>query len=278
MTMEKVVLFYKKDAKITPAAKIIEKVLKKKCKVTLLESHSKLKGKYDLMVAVGGDGTILRGARAAAPYGIPILGVNLGKIGFLSEIRPKEISSAISRILSGSYRFDERMMLKAEIYRGNKRIARTVALNDIVISKSGIARLVKFSVFVDGELMRQHNADGIIISTPTGSTAYNVSVGGPIVYPIYPMFIISAICPHSMSDRPLVIPARRDLELVEVKVKILQTPGEGGEVLLTADGQEVIPLKAEDEIVFKEAPYKTKFIRIKRYNFFKVLREKLNWI
>jgi NAD+ kinase len=277
MIMEKVVLFYKKDAKIAPAAKIIASVLKKKCKVTLLESHAKLKGKYDLMVAVGGDGTILRGARAAAPYGIPILGVNLGKIGFLSEIRPKEISSAISRILSGSYRFDERMMLKAEIFRRNKRIARTVALNDIVISKSGIARLIKFSVFVDGELMRQHNADGIIISTPTGSTAYNVSVGGPIVYPIYPMFIISAICPHSMSDRPLVIPARRDLELVEVKVKILQTPGEGGEVILTADGQEAIHLKADDEIVFKEAPNKTKFIRLRKYDFFRVLREKLNW-
>jgi NAD+ kinase len=276
--MERVVLFHKKDPKIAQAAKIIEKVLKKKYKVTLLESHLKLNGKYDLMVAVGGDGTILRGARAAASLDIPILGVNLGKIGFLSEIRPNEISSATSKILSGNYKIDERMMLKAEIFRGSKRVAKTVALNDIVISKSGIARLVKFSVFVDGELMRQHNADGIIISTPTGSTAYNVSVGGPIVYPIYPMFIISAICPHSMSDRPLVIPARRDLRLIEVKIKILQTPGEGGKVLLTSDGQEVIPLKADDEIVFREAPFKTKFIRLKRYDFFKVVREKLNWV
>lgn len=276
--MEKVVLFYKKEAKITLAAKKIERALKKKYKVALLESHSKLKGKYDLMVAVGGDGTILRGARAAASLGIPILGVNLGKIGFLSEIKPNEISSAISKIFSGSYKIDERMMLKAEIFRGSKRVAKTTALNDIVISKSGIARLIKFSVFVDGELMRQHNADGIIISTPTGSTAYNVSVGGPIVYPIYPMFIISAICPHSMSDRPLVIPARRDLRLIEVKIKILQTPGEGGKVLLTSDGQEVIPLKADDEITFREAPFKTKFIRLKRYDFFKVVREKLNWV
>jgi NAD+ kinase len=276
--MEKVVLFYKKDPKIALAAKTIEKALKKKCKVTLLESHLKLKGKYDLMVAIGGDGTILRGARAAASLDIPILGVNLGKIGFLSEIKPNEINSAVSKIFSGSYKIDERMMLKADIFRGAKRIAGTVALNDIVISKSGIARLVKFSVFVDGELMRQHNADGIIISTPTGSTAYNVSVGGPIVYPIYPMFIISAICPHSMSDRPLVIPARRDLRLIEVKIKILQTPGEGGKVLLTSDGQEVIPLKVDDEIIFREAPFKTKFIRLKRYDFFRVVREKLNWV
>jgi NAD+ kinase len=275
--MEKVVLFYKRDKKITAAARTIQKILKKKFKVTLLESHSKLKRKYDLMVAVGGDGTILKGARAASPSGIPILGVNLGKIGFLSEIRLNETAAAISKILSGSYKMDERMMIKAEIFRGGRKIGSTAALNDIVISKSGIARLIRFSVSIDGELMRQHNADGVIISTPTGSTAYNVSVGGPIVYPIYPMFIISAICPHSMSDRPLVIPARRDLQLVEIKVRILQTPGEGGGVLLTADGQEVIPLKAEDEIVLREAPFKTKFIRLKRYNFFKVLRKKLNW-
>ncbi|MFH1710389.1 MAG: NAD(+)/NADH kinase [bacterium] len=272
--MEKVVLFYKKDPKITPAVRAIEKSLKNKCKVTLMESCSKLKGKFDLMVAVGGDGTILRAARAASPAGIPILGVNLGKIGFLSEIKLNDVNSAAAKVLSGNYKMDERMMLRAEIFRGRKRIARTTALNDIVISKSGIARLIKYSVFIDGELMRQHNADGIIIATPTGSTAYNVSVGGPIVYPIYPMFIISAICPHSMSDRPLVIPARRDLRLVEIKVKILQA----GEVLLTADGQEVIQLKEEDEIVFREAPFKTKFIRLKRYNFFKVLREKLNWV
>jgi len=276
--MQKVVLFYKKDKNIAAAAKAIEKVLRKKFRVTLMESHSKLKGKFDLMVAVGGDGTILKGAVAASPHGIPILGVNLGIVGFLSEIKPGEINSAASRILSGSYKLDERMMVRAEIIRRGKKISITDALNDIVISKSGIARLIKFSVFIDGELMRQHNADGIIISTPTGSTAYNVSVGGPIVYPIYPMFTVCAICPHSMSDRPLVVPARRDLELVEIKVKILQTPGEGGSVLLTADGQKVIPLKADDEIVFREAPFKTKFIRLKRYDFFKVLREKLNWI
>ncbi len=230
-----------------------------------------------MIIAVGGDGPILRLARSASPSGIPILRVTLGKIGFLSEVRLKETASAISKILSGNYKMDERMMIRAEIFRGGRKIGSAVALNDVVISKSGIARLIEFSVFIDGELMRQHNADGIIISTPTGSTAYNVSVGGPIVYPIYPMFIISAICPHSMSDRPLVIPARRDLELVEVKVKILKTPGEGGKVLLTADGQDVIPLKADDEIVLKEAPFKTKFIRLKRYNFFKVLRKKLNW-
>lgn len=276
--MEKVVLFYKKDPKITAATITIQKALRKRYKVTLMESHLKCKGKYDLMVAVGGDGTILRGARTASPAGIPILGVNLGRIGFLSEIKLNGINVAISKVFSGRYKLDERMMLKAEIFRGKKRIASTAALNDIVISKSGIARLVKFSVFVDGELMRQHNADGIIVSTPTGSTAYNVSVGGPIVYPIYPMFIVSAICPHSMSDRPLVIPARRDLQLVEIKIKILQTPGEGGQVLLTSDGQEVVPLKAEDEIIIKEAPFKAKFIRLKGYNFFKVLREKLNWV
>jgi len=229
------------------------------------------------MIAVGGDGTILRGARDAALVGLPILGVNLGKIGFLSEIKLNEVNSAMSKILSGRYELDERMMIQAELYRKGKKMASGVALNDFVISKSGIARLIKFSVSVDGEVIREHNADGIIISTPTGSTAYNISVGGPIVYPIYPLFIVSAICPHSMSDRPLVISARRDLKLVEIKVIIKEMPGQGGGVLMTADGQKVIPLKANDEVVFKEAPFKTKFIRLRKFHFFMVLREKLNW-
>ena len=283
--MESVVLFYKKqDKKVSSAARTIQRILRKKCKVTLLESSSKLKavpagrqGKFDMMLAVGGDGTILRGARAAAPAGIPILGVNLGKIGFLSEIRLGEVSSAVSKVISGNYDLDERMMIKAEVFRNRKKIASMVALNDMVISKSGIARLIKFTMSVDGEVVRDHNADGIIISTPTGSTAYNLSVGGPIVYPIHPMFIISAICPYNMSDRSLVIAARRDLRLVEISIRINLTPGQGGGVLMTADGQQVISLKANDEVVFKEAPFKTKFIRLKRYHFFRVLKEKLNW-
>lgn len=276
--MEKAVIFFKKeDKKIASAAKTIKKALKRKCKASLLESHSKLKGKFNLMVAVGGDGTILRAAREAAPAGIPILGVNLGKIGFLSEIKLKEINSAITKVLSGRYELDERMMIKAQLWRAKKKVAEGIALNDFVISKSGIARLIKFSISIDGEAIREHNADGIIISTPTGSTAYNISVGGPIVYPIYPLFIISAICPHSMSDRPLVISARRDLQLVDIKVVIKEMPGKLGGVLMTADGQQVIPLKAKDEIIFREAPFKTKFIRLKKYRFFRVLKEKLNW-
>ena len=276
--MEKAVIFYKKeDKKIASAAKAIEKALKRKYMTSLLESHSKLKGKFDLMVAVGGDGTILRAAREAAPAGIPILGVNLGKLGFLSEIKLGEIDSAISKVVSGKYELDERMMIKAQLWRAKKKVAEAVALNDFVISKSGIARLIKFSISIDGEDIREHNADGIIISTPTGSTAYNISVGGPIVYPIYPLFIISAICPHSMSDRPLVISARRDLKLVDIKVIIKEMPGQGGGVLMTSDGQHAIPLKAKDEIIFREAPYKTKFIRLKKYRFFRILKEKLGW-
>jgi len=275
--MEHVVLFYKKEKKIIGAAKAAAKILKRKCIVTMHESTKKLTKKYDMMVAVGGDGTILRGARNAAKLGIPIIGINLGKIGFLSEIKQKEAASAISRVLSGKYEIDERMMVRAQIFRGKKKIGDTIALNDIVISKSGIARLIKFTMSVDGEMVRDHNADGVIISTPTGSTAYNLSVGGPIVYPIHPMFIISTICPYNMSDRSLVIAARRDLRLVELSIKINSTPGQGGGVLLTSDGQDVFRLKAGDEVMFTEAPYKTKFIRLKKYHFFRVLREKLNW-
>lgn len=277
--MQRVVIFYKKeDNRTAAAASRVRSLIKRKCSVRMLESSSRLQGQYDLMIAVGGDGTILRAARVAAPLGLPILGVNLGKIGFLSEIKLGDVRRAFAKILSQDYEVDERMMIEAKVVRRGRKIAVASALNDMVISKNGIARLIGFSVHLDGEKIRDHTADGLIVSTPTGSTAYNVSVGGPIVYPIYPMFIISAICPHSMSDRPLVIPARHDLELVRVTVKILKMPGQGGEVLLTADGQRTIRLKLNDELVFTEAPYKTIFIRLKKYNFFRVVREKLNWV
>jgi NAD+ kinase len=275
--MKKVILFHKDLPRVNKATISIVEKLSKYFSVTKVTDPQKITKGYELLVAVGGDGTIMRGARAAAPLNIPILGVNMGKLGFMSEITEKQFGSAIKKFMSCDHHVDERMMISATIKRSGKVIKRTIALNDIVVSKNGIARLIGFSLSVDGKMVRDHKADGIIISTPTGSTAYNLSAGGPIVDPIYPLFIISAICPHSLSDRPIVIGARRDLELVQVSVKITRMPGDGGSVLLTADGQEVIPLKDNDEIIIEEAPFKTKFIRLKRYDFYKVLREKLGW-
>jgi NAD+ kinase len=220
---------------------------------------------------------MLRAARVASQKDIPVFGVNMGRFGFLSEVKPDTAIKVLPKVLEGHYKLDERMMVQANVFRGSKKAGQTFALNDIVITKAGIARLIRFNVYVDGMLVRTHNADGIIISTPTGSTAYNISVGGPIVYPTTPTFIISPICPHSMSDRPIVMSARKDQELVKVEVKIDKSPGELGTVLLTADGQQVIKLKEKDRIVFSEAPIRTKFIRLKEYDFFKVLRSKLKW-
>lgn len=278
--MKNIIVFYKPEKKITAAAKKIHDFLKHKgCKVKMISDKEKAKAKEygDVLIAVGGDGTMLRAARIASQTDVPVFGVNMGRFGFLSEVRPDDAIKVLPKVLAGEYKLDERMMIQAEVIRGSKKVGHTFALNDIVISKSGIARLIRFSVYVNKMLVRTHNADGIIVSTPTGSTAYNISVGGPIVYPTHPMFIISAICPHSMSDRPIVLSARRDKELVKVAIDIEKSPGEFGEVLLTADGQNVIKLKENDKIVFTEAPFRTKFIRLKEYDFFKVLRSKLKW-
>lgn len=276
--MKKAILFHNDLPRVNKAVVAISKQLSKYYSVTKVIDPKKITKGYDMLVAVGGDGTVMRGARSAAPLNIPILGVNMGKLGFMSEITEKQFGLALKKIISCDHHMDERMMISATIKRAGKAIKKTYALNDIVVSKNGIARLIGFSLSVDGQMIRDHKADGIIISTPTGSTAYNLSAGGPIVNPVYPLFIISAICPHSLSDRPLVIGARRDLELVRISIKVTRMPGDGGSVLLTADGQEVVPLKDKDEVIIEEAPFKTKFIRIKRYDFFKVLREKLGWI
>ena len=280
--MHKIIVFYKRSKKITFAAKKIMNFLKKKkYSVKLVSDNLKVSAKdiknVDVLISVGGDGTMIRASRLAAKADVPVFGVNLGRFGFLSEVKLNGAIKVLPKVLSGNYKLDERMMIQAIVFRGKKQIGKTYALNDVVISKSGIARLIRFSVHIDKMLVRNHNADGLIVSTPTGSTAYNISVGGPIVYPTHPMFIISAICPHSMSDRPLVLSARREKKLVEVTVNIDKSPGNMGQVLLTADGQQIIKLKEDDRIVFTEAPFHTKFIRLKEYDFFKVLRSKLKW-
>jgi len=280
--MMDLIVYYKPEKQIIAAAMKIFKFLKaRKFRVRLLRDGSKVKksviGKVDMLISVGGDGTMLRAARIASQADVPIFGVNMGRFGFLSEVGPDEAVKILPKVLSGHYKLDERMMIQATVIRGKKKAGHTFALNDIVISKAGIARLVRLRVYIDGMLVRTHNADGIIVSTPTGSTAYNISVGGPIVYPTNPMFIISPICPHSMSDRPIVISTRKDQRLVNVVIDIEKSPGRHGSVLLTADGQQVIKLNEGDSIVFSESTLRTKFIRLKEYDFFKVLRSKLKW-
>ncbi|MFA5103835.1 MAG: NAD(+)/NADH kinase [Candidatus Margulisiibacteriota bacterium] len=223
------------------------------------------------VVSVGGDGTMLRCARTFSKLGLPIIGINLGRRGFLTEIQVQEFKKVLPKLFKNRFHIDSRMMLDIEVKRNGRSIAKTAALNDIVIGKNGIARIIRLDAFVSGKMMTSYAGDGLIISTPTGSTGHNLAANGPIIDPSIPVFVLTAICPLSISNRTIVVDGEEVL-----KITVQDTP-RGIEAILTVDGQSTIPLIKDDEITVKKAPYNTEFIRIGRYNFFSVLKEKLGW-
>lgn len=221
----------------------------------------------DIVIVLGGDGTLLRAARFVAGCQIPLLGVNLGHLGFLTEIEEVEIYPFIEKILAGEYKVEERMMLKATIQRDNRNIATFCALNDFVINKGSFARLISLETYLADELVNSYSSDGVIVSTPTGSTAYSLSAGGPIVDPSLDVCIITPICPHTLDSRPLVIPPEK---IIKVIIKAVRT-----DAMLTVDGQHGYQLKNNDIILISKAKYVTTLIKVKGRSFFDILREKL---
>lgn len=224
----------------------------------------------DLLLTLGGDGTLLRGARRVARHGTPVLGVNFGHLGFLTSAAPDELVSALDRALSGDIWLDERMTLevRAEAPDGETR-GEFLALNDVVLHKGGVARMIRLAVRANGEEVGNYSADGIILATPTGSTAYSLSAGGPIVSPSVDCIIATPICPHTLAVRPLVLPAEET-----VSVDVL-TPS--GELLMTIDGQEDAQLVPGDRVVVRRAPYPVRLVRFPGQTFFSTLRRKLGW-
>lgn len=223
------------------------------------------------VVSVGGDGTMLRCARTFSKMELPIIGINLGRRGFLTEIQVREFKKLLPKLFKNRFNIDSRMMLDIEVKRNGKTLAKTSALNDIVIGKNGIARIIRLNAFVSGRMMTSYAGDGLIISTPTGSTGHNLAANGPIIDPSLSIFVLTAICPLSISNRTVVVDGEEVL-----KIAVQDTP-RGIEAILTADGQSTIPLIKDDEITIKKAPHNTLFIRTGKYNFFSVLKEKLGW-
>ncbi len=236
---------------------------------SLAASEEELSRWSDALVVVGGDGTILRAARAAAVRGIPVLGVNVGGFGFLAEVGLERMQEAVARLVEGRYEVDERMMLAAEVVRGGAIAQRFLALNDMVITKSGYARLVPIRTRINDEHLATYLADGLIISTPTGSTAYNLSAGGPILAPGVRALVITPICPHTLTARPVVVDAE-DVASVE-----LARAEES--VLLTVDGQVGFPLEGGDVVRVRRAEERARLVRLKPFSFYRVLREKFGW-
>lgn len=221
----------------------------------------------DCAIVLGGDGTLLNTARSIAIAGVPLFGINLGQLGFLTEVEVKDTVPALEKLVAGEYLVEERMMLQASVRRGGEVSQKFICLNDAVITKGAFARLIRLKAYVNDEYVETYPADGLIVSTPTGSTAYSLSAGGPLVAPDMELMIMTPVCPHTLYARPLVIDGSNI-----VKVVILS---EQGEIMLTLDGQYGFSLQPGDEVIIEKAPYKTKLLKLNRRSFYEILREKL---
>ena len=223
---------------------------------------------FDLLVVLGGDGTLLSAARAVGEREIPILAVNLGGLGFMMTTGPDELLPHLERVLAGDYSVQSRSVLKAEIMRGNESVGAYHALNDVVINKAALARLLELDAFVDGEFVCSYRADGLVLSTPTGSTAYSLSAGGPVILPSVSAISVTPICPHTLTNRPVLVSEASTVEAVLRR---------GEDAYLTVDGQVGIALHQLDRIRARRADHSVKVIQPQRVRFFEVLRSKMKW-
>ena len=220
-----------------------------------------------MVLVIGGDGTMLRAARTVYSKEIPILGINQGYLGFLTEVEVEHLDKAIAQLLSGNYQVERRMMLNAAVYRDGVCIADVNALNDMVVTKGALSRIIRTELYLDEELVERHYGDGLIFSTPTGSTGYSLSAGGPIVYPSIDVCIMAPICSHSLISRPVIFSPEHTLT---VRMESVSTPA-----MLTVDGQNGVELQQGDLIHIRKAEHDTCLLVLEQRNFFAVLQGKL---
>lgn len=223
----------------------------------------------DLVVVLGGDGTLISVARLVGELRVPILGVNLGRLGFLTEISQEELFPVLQQVIQGDFDVSNRLMLEAVVRRGDKIAGRFRMLNDFVINKGALARIIDMETSVNEDYLTTFRADGLIISTPTGTTAYNLAAGGPIIYPGMHCLVVTPICPHMLTNRPIIV---SDEVVIHVEVKF-----EDEEVMLTADGQVGMPLAGGDVVEVRKSPHSTLLIKSPHRDYFEVLRTKLRW-
>ncbi len=232
-------------------------------------SRNEMPGQVDLLVVLGGDGTLLATARALNRKPVPILAVNLGGLGFLTVITREEIYATLEMVLGGDFRTERRVQIEGELIRADEAIASFLALNDVVLNKGAIARILDFELRIDGEFVSTYKSDGLIVSTPTGSTAYSLAAGGPIMIPSVGAFIITPICAHTLTNRPLVLP---DTVNIEVVVKSQREAA-----YLTVDGQVGIAAYSEDLVRLRKACSFVELVQPPRLSYFQVLQQKLKW-
>jgi NAD+ kinase len=232
-------------------------------------SKAQIPSLVDVIIVLGGDGTLLSIARLVGSNNIPIIGVNLGSLGFLTEITLDEMYTSLEQVYQQDFTTSQRLLLTACVSREGERIAEYSALNDVVVTKSALARVIDLETCINGQYVTTYKADGLIIGTPTGSTAYNLSAGGPVIYPEMQALVMTPICPHTLTNRPTVIP---DTSELQVTLK-----SENEDVFLTLDGQVGFALRYQDVVHLKKADYMIRLVRPSERNYFEVLRRKLKW-
>lgn len=236
-------------------------------KSSLAVQLAELRGKLEMIIVVGGDGTILRVARDLACWNVPVLGINLGHKGFLAEIEVEQMERFLEYVSTGQYAYQERMMLEARLYRGEEELEDYLALNDIVVARGPFSRNIKVDSFINKDFMESYSGDGIIVATPTGSTAYSLSAGGPIVNPTMELFVITPICPHSLYNRSVIVNGDDEM--------ILKVDSRQVQVVLTVDGQVRFALEDNDQIIVSKARQKVRLVCFHENSFYRFLHQKL---
>lgn len=234
------------------------------------DESSTIPNTVDWIIVLGGDGTLLGAARKVGQYGVPMLGVNLGGLGFLTSIPLKRLYPVIEMMLKNELAVEERLMLETKVLHDNEEICRYLVLNDVVINKGVLARILDLDVYINNQFLTTFRADGLIVSTPTGSTAYNLSAGGPILYPTMANFILTPICPFTLTNRPIILP---DSDTIIIKMKRKSEE----RVSLTFDGQVGFDLSHEDRVMIYKSNERIKLIKSPDQSYFEILRTKLRW-
>ncbi|MFR8548577.1 MAG: NAD(+)/NADH kinase [Lachnospiraceae bacterium] len=226
----------------------------------------------ECVLVLGGDGTLLQAARDLVECNIPLLGINMGTLGYLAEVEHRNIRHALDQLMAGEFSVESRMMLHGTVYHQNKKVLSDIALNDIVISRSGKLRVIDFKIYVDGVFLTAYSADGIIVSTPTGSTGYNLSVGGPIVAPQASLMLLTAVAPHTLVSRPIVLP-----DDVEITIEIVSRHSADGDgAVATFDGDTSVKLNFGNRIVITKSESRVRMVKTKNTSFLEILGEKMN--
>lgn len=233
------------------------------------ETLESMVSRTELVVVLGGDGTLINAARALQGRAVPILGANLGSLGFLTEIPAADLLPALDDVLAGSFRVDSRMKLACRLYRQGQLVLEDEVLNDVVINKSALARIADHEMTIDGQPVTTYKADGVIVATPTGSTAYSLSAGGPIIHPLVECMVIAPICPHALTQRPLVVPAAQTVSI--------RLASDTADVYLTIDGQIGRGIETGDVLEVRRSSNRVLLVRNPKKGYFAILRQKLHW-